>query len=244
MPFSSIPVALDKSSPTPLYQQLRTSLRDAIEQDLLAPDEALPAERDIAEEFQVSRITVRKAIEGLVEEGLVDRRHGAGTFVASRIRKSMSVLSSFSEDMASRGWQARSEWLSRSEGTVSPEESMALGLPPGMAVYRFSRIRYASELPLAIEHSVIPGFCLPTVDVVDTSLYAALETTGNRPKKALQMLRAIAFDEEQAGLLGVAIGDPGLYIERRGFLKDGRAVEITRSFYRGDAYDFVAELGL
>ena len=137
MPLGLISVSLDKSSPTPLYQQLRRSLRDAIEQDLLSPDEALPAERDLADEFQVSRITVRKAIEGLVEEGLIDRRHGAGTFVAARIRKNMSVLSSFSEDMASRGWRARSEWLNRSEGTVSPEESLALGLPPGMAVYRF-----------------------------------------------------------------------------------------------------------
>ncbi len=243
MPLCSISVSLDKSSPTPLYQQLRCSLRNAIEQDLLSPDEALPAERDLADEFQVSRITVRKAIDGLVEEGLIDRRHGAGTFVAARIRKNMSVLSSFSEDMASRGWQARSEWLKRSEGTVSPEESLALGLPPGMAVYRFSRIRYASELPLAIEHSVIPGTCLPSVDVVDTSLYAALEAANNRPSNALQMLRAVAFDEEQARLLNVAVGDPGLYIERRGFLKDGRAVEITRSYYRGDAYDFVAELG-
>ncbi len=129
MPLGLISVSLDKSSPTPLYQQLRRSLRDAIEQDLLSPDEALPAERDLADEFQVSRITVRKAIEGLVEEGLIDRRHGAGTFVAARIRKNMSVLSSFSEDMASRGWRARSEWLNRSEGTVSPEESLALGLP-------------------------------------------------------------------------------------------------------------------
>ena len=108
MPLGLISVSLDKSSPTPLYQQLRCSLRDAIEQDLLSPDEALPAERDLADEFQVSRITVRKAIEGLVEEGLIDRRHGAGTFVAARIRKNMSVLSSFSEDMASRGWRARS----------------------------------------------------------------------------------------------------------------------------------------
>ena len=77
-----------------------------------------------------------------------------------------------------------------------------------------------------------------------TSLYAALELTNHRPTKALQRLQAIAFDQDQAALLGINRGDPGLSIERRGFLDDGRAVEVTRSYYRGDAYDFVAELSL
>jgi len=244
MSLSAITNPLDRSSSLPLYRQLRRSLRDAIEGNVLAPDDALPAERDIAIDFGVSRITVRKAIDGLVKDGLLDRRHGAGTFVASRIRKNMSALSSFSEDMASRGWTARSEWLGRSEGQVTPDEALALGLPPGMTVYRFDRIRHADDKPLAIEHSIVPASCLPSVDAIDTSLYAALELTNHRPTKALQRLQAIAFDKEQAELLCVCIGDPGLFIERRGFLGDGRAVEITRSYYRGDAYDFVAELAI
>jgi GntR family transcriptional regulator len=146
--------------------------------------------------------------------------------------------------MTSRGWTARSEWLGRSEGQVTPDEALALGLPPGMTVYRFDRIRYANDRPLAIEHSIVPASCLPSVDAIDTSLYAALELTNHRPTKALQRLQAIAFDKEQAELLCVCIGDPGLFIERRGFVGDGRAVEITRSYYRGDAYDFVAELAV
>jgi len=235
---------LDRSNPTPLYQQLRRSVRDAIEKDKLVPDEALPAERDIALELGVSRITVRKAIDGLVEEGLLDRRHGAGTFVASRIQKNMATLSSFSEDMASRGWRARSEWLSRAKDQVSSAEALALGLAPGMAIYRFDRIRYAGDTPLAIEHSIVPAYCLPSLDVVESSLYVALEKTNCRPTKALQRLQAIAFDEEQAALLSINPGDPGLFIERRGYLDDGRVVEVTRSYYRGDAYDFVAELSL
>jgi len=235
---------LDRSNPTPLYQQLRRSMRDAIDQDRIAPDEALPAERDIALDLGVSRITVRKAIDGLVDEGLLERRHGAGTFVASRIQKNMATLSSFSEDMASRGWQARSEWLGRTEDQVAPAEALALGLAPGVAVYRFDRIRYAGDTPLAIEHAIVPASCLPSLDVVETSLYAALEKTNNRPTKALQRLQAIGFDRDQAELLKIGIGDPGLYIERRGFLNDGRIVEITRSYYRGDAYDFVAELAV
>jgi len=233
---------LDRSNPMPLYRQLRRSLREAITQSVLTSDDSLPAERDIAEDLGVSRITVRKAIEGLVDEGLVDRRHGAGTFVASRIQKNMAALSSFSEDIASRGWQASSKWLSKTEAKVTPTESLALGLPPDTVVYRFDRIRFAQGNPLALEHAIVPASCLPSLDAVGTSLYAALELTNNRPSRALQRLQAIAFDAEQAKLLGVGKGDPGLSIERRGYLGNDRIVEVTRSYYRGDAYDFVAEL--
>jgi len=242
MSLESMVPPLDRSNPTPLYRQLRRSLREAIVQDDLAPDESLPAERDIAIDFGVSRITVRKAIDGLVEEGLLDRRHGAGTFVASRIQKNMAALSSFSEDIASRGWQSSSEWLSKTEAKVTPSESLGFGLPPDTVVYRFDRIRYAEDKPLALEHAIVPASCLPSLDAVGTSLYAALELTKSRPTKALQRLQAVAFDAEQARLLHVNEGDPGLFIERRGYLGDGRIVEVTRSFYRGDAYDFVAEL--
>lgn len=244
MSLKSVSGSLDRSSKLPLYQQLRRSLRDVIEQDVLSSDDVLPAERDIAVDFGVSRITVRKAIEGLVEEGLLDRRHGAGTFVASRIQKNMVTLSSFSEDMESRGWLVRSDWLSKNERQVTPAEALALGLPPGIAVYQFDRIRYAGDTPLALEHAIVPASCLPSIDAVDTSLYAALELTNQRPAKALQRLQAIAFDQDQAALLGISSGDPGLFIERRGFLDDGRVVEVTRSYYRGDAYDFVVELAL
>lgn len=235
---------LDRSSKKPLYQQLRHNLREVIEKDVLAPEDVLPAERDIALDFGVSRITVRKAIEGLVEEGLLDRRHGAGTFVASRIQKNMGALSSFSEDMASRGWVARSEWLDKAEAETTAADAIELGLPPGMTIYKFDRVRFAGETPLAIEHAIVPAFCLPSLDSVDASLYVALEETNHRPTKAIQRLQAIAFNQDQATVLGVNCGDPGLFIERRGFLDDGRVVEVTRSYYRGDAYDFVAELAL
>jgi GntR family transcriptional regulator len=97
---------------------------------------------------------------------------------------------------------------------------------------------------MALEYSTIPGFGLDGVDVVGASLYAALEAAGNRPVRALQRLRAVLFNAEQAKLLGIEAGAPGLYIERRGFLDDGRVIEATQSWYRGDAYDFVAELDM
>nr|WP_236849518.1 GntR family transcriptional regulator [Caulobacter henricii] len=226
----------------PLYKQLQRALRDAIHKKILAPDDALPAERDMAEEFSISRITVRKALDGLVSEGLLTRRQGAGTFVAARVEKSFSKLSSFTEDMISRGRVPRSEWISKSEGSVTPEESLTLGLSPGTPVYRFNRIRYADGAPMAVEYTTVAAFALPSTETVGTSLYEALENTGHRPVRALQRLRAVLFNAEHADLLGVPVKDAGLLIERRGFLKDGRAVEVTQSYYRGDAYDFVAEL--
>ncbi|HEY8509735.1 MAG TPA: GntR family transcriptional regulator, partial [Steroidobacteraceae bacterium] len=230
------------SSSLPLYQQLQRSLRELIERRLLAPDDALPPERTLATELNVSRITVRKAIDGLVNEGLLIRRQGAGTFVCSRVEKNFSKLTSFSEDMRARGRNPRSVWLRRAQGTVTPEEALTLRASPGTPVYRFHRIRYADDAPMALEYATVLASCLPSLDAVESSLYEALERTGNRPVRALQRLRAVLFTAEQAELLGAKERDAGLLVERLGFGKDGRAVEFSQSYYRGDTYDFVAEL--
>ena len=236
--------ALDRSNPLPLYEQLRDAMRAAIRDRNLGADGALPPERDIAKWLGVSRITLRKAVDGLVDEGLLERRRGAGTFVNHRIEKSTAALSSFSEDMATRGWQVKSQWLDKRVDIVHAEEALTTGIVPGTRVFRFDRIRIANDVPLAIEHAVIPADLLDSPDSVATSLYAALEKTGNRPVKALQKLQATAFDAEQARLLDIDAGAPALLIERRGFDSNDRIVEVTRSWYRGDSYDFVTELSL
>lgn len=228
----------------PLYRRLEERLRHAIESGALKPEQALPSERDLAEDFTVSRITVRKALDGLVGGGLLIRRQGAGTFVAGRVEKSFSKLTSFSEDMAARGRSSRSEWIARAEGAVTPDESLMLGLSPGTPVYRFHRIRFADDFAMALEYSTIPAFALPSLNVVRGSLYEALNAAGTRPVRALQRLRAVLFTEAQAELLGVRPRDAGLFIERRGELDNGKVVEFTQSYYRGDAYDFVAELNV
>lgn len=233
---------LDESSSLPLYQQLQRALRDAIENGAIAPEDALPPERDLAEMLGVSRITVRKAIDELAEEGLLVRKQGSGTFVSNRVEKNFAKLTSFSEDMRARGREPRSVWLTKAAGTVTPEESLTLRSSPGTPVYRFHRIRYADDAPMAIEYATVLANCLPSVDAVQSSLYEALEQTGNRPVRALQRLRAVLFTAEQAKLLKAQERDAGLLVARVGYLKDGRAVEFSQSYYRGDIYDFVAEL--
>lgn len=243
MSFAEIVGRLEPGNKAPLYMQLQRLLREAIHAKVLQRDTPIPAERDLAGEYAVSRITVRKALLGLEEEGLLSRRRGAGTFVAGRVEKNFSKLSSFSEDMLSRGRRPHSAWISRLEGEVTPEEAMALGLSPGAAVYRFHRIRYADDARMALEYATIPAYCLPDLDAVEDSLYAALEKNDHRPVRALQRLRAVSLSAEQAHLLGAMPRDAGLLIERRGFLADGRAAEFSLSVYRGDTYDVVAELG-
>src|SRR3977135_1045989 len=154
------PRPLTPAATLPLYQQLQRAIREAIEKRVLGPDDALPAERQIAAELSVSRITVRKAIDGLVEEGLLVRRRGSGNFVAARIEKNFAKLTSFSEDMRSRGRVPHSVWLKRAEGAVSPEEALTLRLSPGAPVYRFHRLRFADDSPMCLEYATVSAEAL------------------------------------------------------------------------------------
>jgi len=224
------------------YLRLRRSLQNMIENGDLPPGHVLPGERELATLLSLSRVTVRKAIGGLVTAGLLTQRQGAGTFVADRIVKSFSKLTGFTDDLRVRGLKPRVRFLQRSVGEVSPEEALALHLSPGARVVRLRRLRFAGDKPLALEDTVVPQSILRDPRAVKLSLYTALERLGCRPTRALQRLRAVALDVGQAKLLHLPAGSPALAIERRAFLDDGRVVEFTSSLYRGDAYDFIAEL--
>ncbi|TCV68039.1 GntR family transcriptional regulator [Neorhizobium sp. S3-V5DH] len=238
---------LQSAGTGPLYMKLRQSLEDAIRTGRLSHGDALPAERDLADYANVSRVTVRKAVDDLVKDGLLTRKHGSGTFVAkplSRVEQPLTRLTSFTEDMARRGLVTRSEWLERGLFHPSPEEMMMLGLAPGTKVARLGRLRIADDMPLAIERASISVEFLPDPSVVTNSLYAELEKKNARPVRAIQRISACNMKDPDAGLLAVPIGAAGLSIERVSYLASGRVVELTRSLYRGDAYDFVAELSL
>lgn len=231
----------------PLYLKLKRSIEDAVRRGVIGPGDALPSERDIAVRADVSRVTVRKAVQDLVKGGILVQRHGSGTFVAprlERVEQSLSGLTSFSEDMARRGWTARSEWLDRGIYPPSPEEMMVLGLSSRELVARIARLRIANDTPLAIERASLSASVLPDPGLIGSSLYAVLERTGNRPVRAVQRISAANLAEADAAILEVAPGSAGLNIERVSYLSTGKVIEFTRSLYRGDAYDFVAELRL
>ena len=237
----------DSGASGPLYLQLQRHIAQALISGYLAPGDCLPAERDIAAMTGLSRVTVRKAIQELVTAGQLVQRRGSGTYVAQkveRLEQALSLLTSFTEDMARRGRDVVSQWISRRIDAPAPEEVMALGLGAGERVARLERVRCSNGLPLAIERATLPLSLLPDPAEVTTSLYAVLQTRGLRPTRAVQRISATSLDARDAELLGVAVGVAGLRIERISYLPSGRVVEFTRSLYRGDAYDFAVELKL
>lgn len=243
--FGSKSIALPHGGP--LYLQLKRWIEDAVHRGAIKPGDALPSERDLAVRVDMSRVTVRKAVQGLVRDGVLVQRHGSGTYVAqqpNRVEQSLSQLTSFTEDMARRGMTVRSIWLDRGTYAPSPEETVLLGLSATDTVARIARLRLSGDTPLAIERAALSSRILPDPEAVGTSLYAHLDRTHNRPVRAIQRIRAVSLGDDDAKLLGVAPGVASLHIERTSYLASGRVVEFTRSIYRGDTYDFVAELRL
>ena len=231
----------------PRYAQLRRRLQDAISEGILAPNASLPPEREIAEITGLSRVTVRNAMQALVDKGVIIQRQGSGSFVAekaARVEQSLLKLTSFTEDMAARGMETKSVWLERGIARASAREVEVLGLEPGESVARLYRQRAADGRPLALERATLPVALLPNPLEVETSLYKVLARDGHRPVRAVQRFTALNLGAEAAELLDVPPGAAALSIERTSFLDSGQAAEFTQSIYRGDAYDFVAELNM
>lgn len=231
----------------PLYIQLRKRIEAGIASGFLAPDMPIPPEREIASLTGLSRVTVRKAIADLADKGLIVQRQGSGSYVAParpRVEQSLSHLTSFSEDMARRGFQSGIRWLERGLFLPSPDEIVTLGLGAGEQVARLARLRLADGKPMAIERAALPPDILPNPLEVAGSLYEALGRRGVRPVRAMQRISAISLSADDAALLEVRPQAAALRIERIAYLREGRTIELTRSIYRGDAYDFVAELRL
>ena len=240
-----VPGRFGTSGSAPLYARLKNLVQQSITSGELKEGDAIPAERDVAEMLSISRVTVRKAFQELVIEGVLVQRRGSGTYVngpGRRIEQPLSRLTSFTQDMQLRGIKTDADWLSRVSGLPTPEEALKLSISPSERVSRFHRLRRADGIPLAIENAVIPIRFLPEPELVEGSLYAALDARGFKPVRALQRLHASALSAVDSKLLDLPTASPALFIERISYLNDGRAVEYTRSCYRGDSYDFLAEL--
>ncbi len=229
----------------PLYVKLKQTIEDAIHSGKLRHGDALPAERDIADEAAISRVTVRKAIDDLVRDGLLVRRRGSGTFVVKplpRMQQPLTQLTSFTEDMRRRGMTAGSRWLDRGLFFPTAEETMMLGLAGHAKVARLTRLRLANDMPLALERTSLPDDILIDPQAVADSLYLTLADSGIRPVRANQRISACNLTEEETVLLGVPTGSAALSVQRIAYLDTGRVMEVSRALYRSDAYDLVAEL--
>lgn len=238
----AVKLTVDNIGNSPIYIQLAGRLRLHIIEGKIDAGQALPSERDLCEIMGASRVTVRKAIELLIDEGLLSRRQGSGTYVTPRIQAPGSFLSSFSEDAEARGEATDTIWMMKVVAVASEEEALLLELPHGAEVARLSRVRMAGGEPLAIENAVVPAEMLPDISKMESSLYQALDKRGNRPVTGQQKIRAALAGPTEARLLSISEKTEILRIERLTRRADGRPVELTRSAYRGERYEFISEL--
>ena len=230
-------------NPTPLYLQLAHALEADIRAGVYPPRQALPSERALVETRQVSRVTARKAIDVLVERGLVLRRHGSGNFIAPRLVQSPSALASFSHELRQRGFAPSNYWLEQCIAVASSEEAQALGLAPDERVACLKRLRLADGVPMAYETRALPEAVLPLPEQVGESLYSQLAAAGHMPVRARQHIRAANATDVMAVHLGIPPGTALLWVTRTSFDHNGRTVEYTQTYCRDDYYDFVSELG-
>jgi GntR family transcriptional regulator len=232
----------DPDHDTPLYLQLAHKLSAAIHDNRWAAGEALPSERALSDTLGISRITARKAIALLVEQGLIRRTQGAGNFIRPRYEDPLSRLSSFSEMLQRRGFTPSSRWLAREIRPANRDEVIQLGLSPSASVARLKRLRLADDVVMAVEYSTFPAAVLPEPDAITGSLYQYLEQRGTPVVRALQHFRAVNASDEIAELMGIAAHDALLLITRVGYNVEQRAIELTDTYCRNDYYDFVIEL--
>ncbi len=239
---SSVEFKTDANDSSPLYLQIARKLSEDVRNGRYHVDQALPSERTLSELLSVSRVTARKAIDQLVEQGLVVRRRGSGNYIAPRIEQPLSNLTSFSEQLQQRGHQPGSRWLKRAIVTASPDEQLSLGLSPNTKVARLERLRLADDVVMAYEVSVLPQKIIADPNAIGESLYQYLDSVGKGPARALQHIRAMNASAELAGRLNVPIGQAVLFITRIAYLESGEAMELTHSYCCSDHYDFVAEM--
>lgn len=237
---------LDTSSPLPKYYQLKEILRGQIERDELRPGSLVPPERELCDQYGVSRMTARQAIVELVNEGLLYREQGRGTFVAAeKVRQEAERLASFSEDMASRGLRATSSVLDAETVEAGPVVARLLGVEETEEVVRLRRVRYAGGEPMALETSHLSSSVaggLLALDLSERSLYEELRARGVRIDSAEQSYEATLVNDFEARHLGVPPGSPALLLERVTRDEHGRAFEYVKSTYRGDRYRITTTL--
>lgn len=228
----------------PKHRQLQLALAELVASEL-SPGERLPSERQLLARFGVSRATVRHAIAALERDGVVERRHGSGTYVAERRVTSRLHLASFSEDMARRGLTPVTRLLTAARIAADAEVSTALDVSPGEEVARIERLRCADGRPMAYEVGSYPLGRLPGLLEADLtgSVYELLRRRYRRPPDGgQQLLWAEPAAAWLAGWLEVEEGAPLLVFQRTA-LSRGEAIEHTTSWYRADRYRISMELG-
>lgn len=234
-------VQIYRTSKVPLYQQLYGILSGDISRGVWKPGEIIPSESELIEKYQVSRITVRRVLDMLVNEGLIYRERGRGTFVAHPTVEQVLVrIVSFTEEMCWRGVVPSTETFSSELVSASKEISEKLAVESGDELVRLERLRLADGEPMSIEESYLihrycPGILL--LDFISISLRELLDREyGIRLLRAKQVIRAINSPTKIANKLSIKENSALLYIERVSYSLEDIPVEFLRLYHRGDRY--------
>lgn len=231
----------------PLYGKVEETLAAEIARGDLRPGDRLPSEDELLTRFGVSRITVRRAIQNLIQKGVVEIRRGLGTFVlAPKISQELTKLTGFVEDMDTHGRKASARVVS--QGIVAANELVArqLGLAKGTRVMRIERVRLADSVPLSFDETYLPleiGRKIVRNDLRVKPIFTLLEEQYGIPlTEAVYRLEAAAASAHVAEALAVPEGSPIFRIERTSFTEDGRPIDHETLSYRGDLIRFVTRL--
>jgi GntR family transcriptional regulator len=236
-------VPIDKDGPLPLYHQVREALLTYITQGELKQGSLIPTEREIGEKLQVSRITVRRAIDELVREGYLITQQGKGTFVARpKIQRRMTQMKSFSQQMLEEGYRPGSQLLSLRHEKAAGHVALALKLAQDSWVWIVERLRYANDEPICISVAYLNlplEIALAPAELQqEGSLWSILDKKGITLSRSETTIQAVAAGETEAELLDVEIGSPLLLVEGVVFTDDGTPVEYHQMFNRGDRYKY------
>lgn len=231
----------------PRYQQIAESLLSRIELGELKPGERLPAERTLSGSLGVNRMTLRQALGKLETEGHLDRRQGAGTFVARpKIERGAGRLVPFSRGMRRRGYRPGAKVVALEKQPASVAVARKLRIPVSAPVYFVRRVRLVNREPAMLETFWMPAKRFPRFERFDIrarSVYEVLETEyGVRVSRARQSLEPAIASEYEARLLGVEVGAPLMLEERLAFDERGRPIDYGKDLYRGDRFRFVTEM--
>jgi GntR family transcriptional regulator len=238
---------VNRHSSLPLHQQLYEILRRKILQDEWQVGDMIPPEPELMERYDLSRITVRRGLNRLANEGLIYRQQGRGSFVAERtLEQGLTRIVSFTEDMNQRSLIPRTEVLFSDLVPAPDDVAERLGLQPGVEMARLERLRIANDEPLSIEESFLAHSYCPGIldeDFADSSLRESLDANfGIRIVRAKQIIRAVRASTRQARLLAITARSPLLFVERVSYSQQNQPVEFLRIYYRGDRYSLFNEL--
>ena len=235
--------------PTPLYHRIYMVLREGILDGRFPPDRAMPSEVELARQFSVSRITIRKAFERLEREGLILRQRGRGTFPkppGGRQRVQADVRG-LMENLLAMGMSTQVRVLELAYIPASAEVAADMGIPEGTVVQKAVRLRSVNGRPFSHAVTHVPeaiGRSFDAEDLVRTPLLRLFERAGIKVAAAYQRVTARAADPEVAPLLGVDVGAPLLCINRIVRDQDGRVIERIRALYLPELYEFELQLTL